>query len=112
MPTYEYRCPKGHQFERFQKITDPPESECPECGGRAERILSGGAGLLFKGAGFYITDYRDKSYKDRAASEAKEPSAPGESEGARRKADAAGGAGKKDGGASPSGSKGTPGGDG
>lgn len=57
MPTYEYRCPKGHEFERFQKITDPVRVRCPECGRRATRIISGGAGLIFKGSGFYITDY-------------------------------------------------------
>ena len=57
MPTYEYRCPKGHEFERLQKITDPVRARCPECGRRATRMISGGAGLIFKGSGFYITDY-------------------------------------------------------
>lgn len=57
MPTYEYRCPRGHEFERFQKISDPVRVRCPECGRRASRIISGGAGLIFKGSGFYITDY-------------------------------------------------------
>ncbi|HSH46128.1 MAG TPA: FmdB family zinc ribbon protein [Longimicrobiales bacterium] len=66
MPTYEYRCPEGHAFEKFQRMSDPPEAECPECGKPAERVLSGGAGLLFKGDGFYITDYRSESYKKAA----------------------------------------------
>lgn len=66
MPTYEYRCPKGHAFEIFQRITDEPGAVCPECGEKAERQLSAGAGLLFKGSGFYITDYRSDSYKKAA----------------------------------------------
>lgn len=57
MPTYEYRCPAGHKFEKFQKITSDPVAQCPECGAPGERMISGGAGLLFKGSGFYITDY-------------------------------------------------------
>ena len=57
MPTYEYQCAKGHAFEAFQKISERPKSRCPQCGARATRIISGGAGLIFKGAGFYITDY-------------------------------------------------------
>ncbi len=57
MPTYEYQCAKGHQFEVFQKISDKPRARCPVCGGRASRVISGGAGLIFKGSGFYITDY-------------------------------------------------------
>jgi putative FmdB family regulatory protein len=69
MPTYEYRCPNGHEFELFQRMSDPPEAVCPECGADAERLLSPGAGLLFKGSGFYITDYRSESYKRAAAKE-------------------------------------------
>ncbi len=57
MPTYEYLCPAGHTFEKFQKMTDPPKARCPECGKQATRQISGGAGLVFKGSGFYITDY-------------------------------------------------------
>jgi len=57
MPTYEYRCPEGHQFEKFQKITEKPRAKCPECGKAATRVISGGAGLVFRGSGFYITDY-------------------------------------------------------
>jgi len=58
MPTYEYRCPEGHQFEVVQRITERrPRTRCPVCGRIAVRQLSGGAGLIFKGSGFYITDY-------------------------------------------------------
>ncbi len=57
MPTYEYVCPEGHAFEKFQKMTDKPRAKCPTCGKTATRKISGGAALVFKGSGFYITDY-------------------------------------------------------
>jgi len=57
MPTYEYECPSGHVFEKFQKMTEKPRTKCPTCGGVAVRKISGGAGLVFRGSGFYITDY-------------------------------------------------------
>ncbi len=57
MPTYEYVCLSGHTFERFEKMSDAPRTKCPVCGKRAVRQISGGAGLVFKGSGFYITDY-------------------------------------------------------
>lgn len=66
MPTYEYRCQKGHEFEVFQRMSEPPLDKCIHCGAMAERLLSAGAGLLFKGSGFYITDYRSDSYKKAA----------------------------------------------
>lgn len=67
MPTYEYRCPQcGNDFEKFQKMSEEPVADCPECGTASQRRLSGGAGLLFKGSGFYITDYRGDSYKKAA----------------------------------------------
>jgi putative FmdB family regulatory protein len=69
MPTYEYRCANGHAFERVQRMTESPVAECPECGAPAERLLSAGAGLLFKGSGFYITDYRSESYKKAEAAD-------------------------------------------
>ena len=73
MPTYDYRCPKcGRIFEDFRPITDP-ESECPICGIKGERLISSGAGLLFKGPGFYITDYRNPEYKNKAAAETAGP---------------------------------------
>jgi len=69
MPTYEYRCEKGHEFEVFQRMTEPPVETCIHCGAKAERLLSAGAGLLFKGSGFYITDYRSDTYKKAAEAE-------------------------------------------
>jgi putative FmdB family regulatory protein len=57
MPTYEYECPEGHSFDKFQKMTGKPRAKCPTCGRPATRKISGGAGLVFKGSGFYITDY-------------------------------------------------------
>ena len=65
MPTYEYRCTKcGHRFELFHSIKDDTPRRCPKCRGKAVRVPAGGAGFLFKGSGFYITDYRSKSYKE------------------------------------------------
>ena len=59
MPTYEFKCPKGHVFEKFfPTISNRRKVACPTCGKMAERQLSGGAGLVFKGSGFYITDYK------------------------------------------------------
>jgi len=69
MPTYEYRCTNGHEFEEFQRISDPPLTVCRVCGAQAERLVSAGAGLLFKGSGFYITDYRSEGYKKAAAAD-------------------------------------------
>ena len=79
MPTYEYRCPKGHDFDVFQRISDEPGAACPDCGEPSERRITGGAGFLLKGEGFYKTDYRSDDYKKKASSEqsdssVKEPS--------------------------------------
>ena len=64
MPTYEYEClNEGHRFEEFQNITEAPLTTCPECGGAVRRLISGGAGFLFRGSGFYQTDYRSESYR-------------------------------------------------
>ena len=70
MPTYDYRCPNGHDFEHFfRKISDAQaELPCPVCGAAAERRVSGGAGLLFKGSGFYLTDYGKNAHRKPAAS--------------------------------------------
>jgi len=81
MPTYEYLCLScQHKFEEFQRISEPPLETCPRCGGKVERLLSGGAGLLFKGSGFYKTDYRSDSYKKKAKEEKEKPSASPNSE--------------------------------
>jgi putative FmdB family regulatory protein len=68
MPTYEFRCPNGHEFERFYKTmsTAPSEVPCPECGAVASRQLSGGGGLVFKGSGFYLTDYGKNAHRGKA----------------------------------------------
>ena len=59
MPTYEYECRKcGHQFEKFQSITAAPVKTCPKCRGKVARMLTTGAGIIFKGSGFYQTDYK------------------------------------------------------
>lgn len=61
MPTYDYKCKAcNHQFEAFQRMSDDPLKECPQCKGEVYRLISGGTGLIFKGSGFYITDYKDK----------------------------------------------------
>ena len=64
MPTYEYKCSEcDHHFERFQSIKEDPVKKCPKCGGKVERLISRGAGIIFKGSGFYETDYRSDNYK-------------------------------------------------
>jgi putative FmdB family regulatory protein len=92
MPTYEYRCSSGHEFEQLQRMSEAPLDTCPQCGAPAERMLSAGGGLLFKGSGFYITDYRSDSYRKAAAAEG-------------------GGGGEKGGGEKGSSEKGSGGGD-
>jgi len=67
MPTYDYKCLACEsRFERFQGITAPVIEACPECGGKVKRLIGAGAGLIFKGSGFYITDYRSEGYKESA----------------------------------------------
>lgn len=62
MPTYEYKCMScGKVFEYFQRITDEPKSICEECGGEIKRLISGGLSPIFKGTGFYQTDYKSNS---------------------------------------------------
>lgn len=73
MPNYDYRCDDcGHVFEVFQKMNDEKLKDCPEkeCDGTVKRLLGTGSGLIFKGGGFYQTDYRSESYKEGAAKEA------------------------------------------
>ncbi|MEO0069121.1 MAG: FmdB family zinc ribbon protein [candidate division WOR-3 bacterium] len=80
MPTYEYRCGNcGHKFSRFQRIVDEPVRDCPKCNKRnsVSRLISGGAGLIFKGSGFYITDYKRKATE---TGEKKSPATPDKKE--------------------------------
>jgi putative FmdB family regulatory protein len=78
MPTYDYRCPNGHDSEHFfRKISDAPsEVPCPLCGAEAVRRVSGGAGLLFKGSGFYLTDYGKNAHRKPAADASKSDGKP------------------------------------
>jgi putative FmdB family regulatory protein len=71
MPTYEYACPKcGHAFEQFQSIKDAPLTKCPKCKKTGvKRLIGGGAGLIFKGSGFYITDYKNKKSPEKSGGE-------------------------------------------
>ncbi len=73
MPTYDYRCNACEvEFELFQSMKDRPKKKCPECGKNAlERLIGLGAGVIFKGGGFYETDYRSESYKKGAEAEKK-----------------------------------------
>ena len=73
MPTYEFRCPLGHEFERFYRTigTSEAQAACPECGQLSERLVSGGAGLVFKGSGFYLTDYGKDAHKKKAPTDSK-----------------------------------------
>lgn len=106
MPTYDYVCDAcDHKFELFQSITAAPEKKCPECGKRKlRRLIGAGAGFVFKGSGFYQTDYRSESYKKRAeadkpASETKSDTkteSKSEAKSAESKAGANGSAGKSE----------------
>jgi putative FmdB family regulatory protein len=75
MPTYVYRCRDcDFQFEHFEKMTSQGRSrKCPACGGRGDRQISGGAGFLFKGEGFYTTDYRSEEYRSQHKAETEKP---------------------------------------
>jgi putative FmdB family regulatory protein len=68
MPTYEYECKScGHNFEVFQSMSEDPLKECPECGKELRRLINGGTGVIFKGSGFYVTDKKAGSSKDKTA---------------------------------------------
>jgi putative FmdB family regulatory protein len=71
MPTYEYQCDAcEHNFDEFQSFSDPPLKKCPKCGkSRLRRVFGAGAAIIFKGSGFYQTDYRSESYKSAAKAE-------------------------------------------
>ncbi len=92
MPTYEYKCEAcGHAFENFQSMTSAPIRKCPVCGKmKVKRLIGTGAGLIFKGSGFYITDYRSEAYKKAAKGDSSPAAAGGEGSKAEpAKADAA-----------------------
>jgi putative FmdB family regulatory protein len=76
MPTYDYECNScGHEFELFQTISDSPRKKCPECGKlKLRRLFGTGGAIVFKGSGFYQTDYRSESYKKAAKADKKEAS--------------------------------------
>ena len=90
MPTYEFRCPDGHDFEKFYRSISaaPRELACPVCGKIAERQLSAGAGLVFKGSGFYITDYGKDGKKPQTPPAGGGEGSTPSGEGAAKKADA------------------------
>lgn len=83
MPTYEYRCKTcDHEWEEFQSIKSKPTRKCPDCGKlKAERIISAGGGIIFKGSGFYQTDYRSESWKkgEKADKKSRESASSGDS---------------------------------
>jgi len=114
MPTYEFRCTNGHTFDEFHKISDAPQTAtCPTCGAEGARAISGGAGLVFKGSGFYLTDYGKNAHRGGAPA----AGGNGESKGGEGKGESKSGeggaagkeAGSKDGG-KDAGSKATTGG--
>jgi len=82
MPTYEYECAAcGHRFEEFQMISDKPLRTCPECKRRKlRRLIGAGSAVIFKGSGFYQTDYRSKDYAEKAKAEKSDETKPSSSE--------------------------------
>ena len=93
MPTYDYQCLDcGIKFELFQNMTEDPIQECPDCHGKVKRLIGAGAGLIFKGSGFYITDYRGDGYKEAA----KKDEAPSSGEGGKSDEKKKGGDAKSD----------------
>lgn len=90
MPTYEYVCKAcEHEWEEFQSIKAEPSKKCPECGKKkAQRMISAGGGIIFKGSGFYQTDYRSDSYKKGASADKKaSESSPSKSESSSKSSD-------------------------
>ncbi|HET6452647.1 MAG TPA: FmdB family zinc ribbon protein [Spirochaetia bacterium] len=98
MPTYEYRCTNGHTFEAFQSIKDEPLTRCIKCKAAAKRVINGGMGVIFKGSGFYTTDYKkssaltggnggskEKKSESAPKESAKETAKPSASEGSKEK---------------------------
>ena len=76
MPTYEYECQKcHHRYDLYQSIKAAPQKTCPQCKGRVKRLFSAGGGLIFKGSGFYVTDYRKPGYTEAAKKDSAPPPA-------------------------------------
>ncbi|HEV8128510.1 MAG TPA: FmdB family zinc ribbon protein [Candidatus Eisenbacteria bacterium] len=98
MPTYDYECEKcGLKFEMFQRMSDPPRKRCPKCRGKVRRLIGTGAGMIFKGSGFYVTDYRSDSYKEQKKKESgdssqgkDQPKAQGDGGTSKKKPDSGG----------------------
>lgn len=121
MPTYEYRCPNGHEFEKFFRSISgaTAENPCPTCGALGVRQLSGGAGLMFKGSGFYLTDYGRNAHAskgpapkggDGSGTGGAAPAGEGKSGAGESGGSATGGASKTEGNSSSSGGGGESGG--
>lgn len=93
MPTYDYRCKAcGHTFELFQSMTEREKRKCPRCEKNSlERLIGAGAGLIFKGSGYYLTDYRSKSYEEGAKAD-REAAKPAEAAQGEAKSEATSGA--------------------
>ncbi|MEO7714399.1 MAG: FmdB family zinc ribbon protein [Gemmatimonadaceae bacterium] len=91
MPTYEFRCPSGHEFEKLYRTISGAEAlaHCPQCGQDAERVMSA-AGFAFKGSGFYLTDYGKNAHRDKGTPEPKSGAPSAEGGGDAKKADSKG----------------------
>ncbi len=109
MPTYDYECREcGHRWELFQQMKENPKRKCPECGRlKARRLIGPGAGIIFKGSGFYQTDYRSQSYQDaaKADKQAEKSDQKSDQKSASEKSSSDSGASKSDSGGSKSESK-------
>jgi len=78
MPTYDYECSKcGHRFEVFQKMSDEPIMKCPKCRSKSHRLIGAGSGIIFKGSGFYQTDYKNKGSGQDTTCRKSDPSSEG-----------------------------------
>ncbi|MCB1308949.1 MAG: hypothetical protein KDK30_12240 [Leptospiraceae bacterium] len=108
MPTYNYRCDDcGHEYEAFQSMKDDPHTECPECGGQVKRLIGAGAGIVFKGSGFYVTDYRKDSGKSGGSQSSGGSTSSGSDAGSSGSNSSGGGSGSAPSGGSGSGGSST-----
>src|SRR5689334_11766095 len=96
MPTYEFRCPNGHEFTRFYKTISGAQAQlpCPTCNAIADRQMSGGAGFVFKGSGFYLTDYGKNAHRGGAKPSSSEPASSSGS--GEKKSDSSGSSAKSE----------------